>query len=121
MTRVRHAPASRRRRKKFLKLAKGQFGARGRLYRTARESVQKGMAYATRDRKLRKRDFRNLWIARIAAACREKGISYSKFMGRLKKEKIALNRKILADLALRDKNAFGKLVELANPTTHRKK
>lgn len=112
MTRVRHAPASRRRHKKFLKLAKGQFGARSKLYRTARESVQKGMAYATRDRKQRKREFRNLWIARIAAACKNKGVSYSKFMGALKKEKVSLNRKILAEIALRDDNTFNKLVEL---------
>ncbi len=112
MTRVRHAPASRRRRKKILKKAKGQFGGRSKLYRTARESVQKGMAYATRDRKQKKRVFRNLWVARITAACKERGTSYSKFIGGLKKEKIALNRKVLAELAIVDKNAFKKLVEL---------
>lgn len=112
MTRVKHAPTARRRHKKFLKRAKGQFGARSKLYRTARESVQKGMAYATRDRKRRKREFRNLWIARITAACKAKGISYSRFMGSLKKEKVDLNRKMLADIALQDTNAFDKLVEL---------
>ena len=112
MTRVKHTPASRRRHKKYLKLAKGQFGARSRLYRTARESVEKGMAYATRDRKQRKREFRRLWTTRITAACREGGISYSKFTGGLKKNKIALNRKILADLALKDAKTFNKLVEL---------
>lgn len=113
MTRVRHAPASRRRHKRFLKMAKGQFGGRGRLYRTARESVQKGMAYATRDRRRRKREFRNLWIARITAACKEKGISYSRFMGALRKQKVNLNRKILAELALSDEGTFNKLVEMA--------
>lgn len=113
MTRVKHVPASHRRHKKFLKLAKGQFGGRSKLYRTARESVQKGMAYATRDRKLRKREFRNLWIIRITAACRAKGISYSKFIGGLKKKKIDINRKMLADIAHRDNKGFGKIVELA--------
>ena len=113
MSRVKHAPATRRRRKKFLKLAKGQYGARSKLYRQARESVQKGMAYATRDRRRRKREFRNLWITRINAACRARDISYSKFMSKLKKAKVDLNRKLLADLAVNDKTAFDKLVELA--------
>lgn len=112
MARVKHVPATRRRRKRFLKRAKGQYGSRSRLYRQARESVQKGMAYATRDRKQRKREFRNLWIARIGAACRARNISYSKFMDKLKKAKINLNRKILADMALKDKATFDKLVEL---------
>ena len=113
MPKVKHVPASRRRRKKFLKLAKGQFGSRSRLYRQARESVQKGMAYATRDRKQKKRSFRNLWVARINAACRARDISYSSFINKLKKSKVSLNRKILADLAVNDKTAFDKLVELA--------
>jgi len=95
-----------------MKKAKGQFGGRSKLYRTARESVQKGMAYATRDRKQRKREFRNLWVIRIAAACKAMGVSYSKFMGTLKKEKVDINRKMLADIALRDKATFKKLVEL---------
>ncbi len=112
MTRVKHVPASRRRHKKFLKLAKGQFGGRSKLYRTARESVEKGMAYATRDRKQRTREFRVLWIARITAACKARGISYSKFTGGLKKRGIALNRKILAELALVDEKVFSKIVEL---------
>jgi large subunit ribosomal protein L20 len=111
MTRVKRGPASHRRHKKFLRMAKGQFGGRSRLYRTARESVQKGMAYATRDRKQRKREFRNLWVARITAACKIKGISYSKFIGGLKKKKIDLNRKMLAEIALVDEKAFGKIVE----------
>jgi len=112
MTRVKNAPQTRRRHKKFLKLAKGQFGGRGRLYRTARESVQKGMAYATRDRKQRKRVFRSLWIIRIAAACKEKGLSYNRFIDALRKEGVNLNRKILAELAISDRNAFDKLVGL---------
>jgi len=112
MTKVKHVPAGRRRRKKFIKKAKGQFGARSRRYRQARESVQKGMMYATRDRKQKKRNFRNLWIARINAACRARGISYSSFMSKLKKAKINLNRKVLAELAISDKTAFDKLVDL---------
>jgi len=112
MTRVGHGPAARRRHKKYLKAAKGQFGGRSKLYRTARESVQKGMAYATRDRKLRKRDFRSLWIVRITAACEARGISYSRFLGSLKKQSIALNRKMLADIAVNDVKAFDKIVEL---------
>ncbi|NQT06813.1 MAG: 50S ribosomal protein L20 [Candidatus Omnitrophica bacterium] len=112
MTRVKHGVATRRRHKKYLKLAKGQFGGRSKLYRTARESVEKGMAYATRDRRRRKREYRVLWIARITAACKDRGISYSKLMGALKKEKVDINRKMLAELALRDKNAFNKIAEL---------
>jgi large subunit ribosomal protein L20 len=112
MARVKRVPTARRRHKKFLKLAKGQFGGRSKLYRTARESVQKGMAYATRDRRLRKREFRNLWVARVTAACKANGISYSKFMGGLKEKKIELNRKMLAAIALDDKNAFTKIAEL---------
>ncbi|MFH1790571.1 MAG: 50S ribosomal protein L20 [Candidatus Omnitrophota bacterium] len=111
MTRVRWAVASRRRRKKVLKKAKGQFGGRSKLYRTAKESVQKGMCYSYRDRKQKKRLFRNLWISRINAACKEAGISYSKFMGGLKKAKIELNRKVLADLAVTDKKAFKEIVK----------
>jgi large subunit ribosomal protein L20 len=113
MTRVKFAVASRKRRKKVLKRAKGQFGGRSKLYRTAKESVQKGMYYSYRDRKQKKRAFRNLWIARINAACREESLSYSKFLKGLKKAKVVLNRKVLADLAINDKKAFTKLTELA--------
>lgn len=112
MTKVKFKVASRRRRKKVLKKAKGQFGGRSKLYRTAKESVQKGMSYSYRDRKQKKRLFRNLWIARINAAAKEENISYSKFLGGLKKAKIALDRKVLADLAVHDRKAFSKLVEL---------
>lgn len=111
MARVKHAPASRRRRKRILKKAKGQYGARSRLYRTAKESVARALVYSYRDRKARKRDFRSLWIARINAACREYAISYSRFINGLKKAKAAINRKMLADLAVNDRVAFGKLVE----------
>ena len=113
MARVKFQVASKRRRKKVLRRAKGQFGGRSKLYRTAKESVQKGMYYAYRDRKQKKRLFRNLWIARINAACREENLSYSKFLNGLKKAHVALNRKSLADLALNDKKGFDKLVELA--------
>ncbi len=113
MTRVKRVPTSHKRHKKFLKLAKGQFGGRSKLYRTARESVNKGMAYATRDRKRRKREFRALWITRISAACKARGLSYSKFIGGLKKKKIELNRKVLADLAFRDIEVFSKIADLA--------
>ena len=111
MARVRHAPASRRRRKRILKMAKGQYGARSRLYRTAKESVARAMAYSYRDRKIKKRNFRALWIARINAACRAHEISYSRFINGLKKAKAAIDRKMLADIAVRDRVGFGKLVE----------
>ena len=113
MARAKFAVASRKRRKKVLKKAKGQFGARSKLIRTAKESVQKGMYYSYRDRKQKKRLFRALWIARINAACRQENLSYSKFLSGLKKAKVGLNRKMLADLAVTDKKAFEKLVELS--------
>lgn len=111
MTKVKWVVAAKKRRKKVMKRAKGQYGGRSRLYRTAKESVQKGMYYSYRDRKQKKRSFRNLWIARVNAACKEAGISYSKFMNGLKKAKIALNRKMLADLAVNDKKAFVEIVK----------
>ena len=113
MPRVRYAPASRRRRKKVLKKAKGQWGSRSKLYRQARESVQKGLSYAFRDRKAKKRLYRRLWITRINAGCRANDISYTKFMNGLKKAKVSLDRKSLAAVALDDKKVFKKLVELA--------
>jgi len=113
MARVKFSVASRRRRKKILKKAKGQFGSRSKLYRTAKESVQKGMYYSYRDRKQKKRAHRNLWISRINAACKAEQLSYSKFMNGLKKAEILLDRKMLADLAVTDKKAFAKLTELA--------
>jgi large subunit ribosomal protein L20 len=113
MTKVKFAVASKRRRKKVLKKAKGQFGGRSKRYRMAKESVQKGMYYSYRDRKQRKREFRKLWITRITAACRGKGLSYSRFMSALNRAKVTINRKMLAELALHDRVAFGKLAELA--------
>ena len=112
MTKVKWVVKAKKRRKKVLKRAKGQYGARSRLYRTAKESVQKGMYYSYRDRKQKKRSFRSLWIARVNAACGETGISYSRFMNGLKKAKITLNRKILADLAVNDKKAFAEIVKV---------
>ena len=110
MTKVKFAVASRARRKRVLKKARGQFGGRSKLIRTAKESVQKGMYYSYRDRKQKKRLFRNLWIARINAACRQKGMSYSVFLNNLKKAKVMLDRKILADMAVHDKKAFEKIL-----------
>jgi large subunit ribosomal protein L20 len=113
MPRVAHAVAARKRRKRVLKAAEGQWGGRSRFIKRAKESVAKGMMYSYRDRKAKKRDFRTLWIARINAGCREHGLSYSKFIAGLKKAKINLDRKIMAELAVVDKKAFAKLVELA--------
>ena len=113
MSRVKHAVATKRHRKRVLKAAEGQWGGRHRFYRRAKESVAKGMMYSYRDRKVRKRDFRSLWIIRINAACREHGISYSRFVEGLKKAKVVIDRKILSELAVSDKKAFGKLVETA--------
>jgi len=112
MPRVKSSVTSRRRHKKVLKLAKGNWGGRGTRYRMARETVQKGMMYAWRDRRARKRDFRKLWIVRITAACRQRGVSYNKFIHALSEAKIAINRKMLAELAVNDAHVFDKLVEL---------
>ena len=101
------------RRKKILKLAKGYRGTKSKLYRSAKESVERGLNFAYTGRKLKKRDFRSLWIVRIGAACRAADISYSRFMSGLKKAGIELNRKILADLAASDETAFRALVEQA--------
>jgi large subunit ribosomal protein L20 len=105
--------AAHRRHKKYLDLAKGFRGGRSKLYRTAREAVERSLAYAYRDRKVRKREFRKLWILRINAAAREHGLSYSRFMDGLKKADISLDRKVLADLAVRSKEDFAALAELA--------
>ena len=102
-----------KKRRKILKAAKGYFGAKSKLYRVARQAVMKSMMYAYIGRKAKKRDFRKLWIARINAACRINGISYSKFMHGLKLADISLNRKILADMAVNDAQGFASLVEIA--------
>jgi large subunit ribosomal protein L20 len=114
MPRARSAVASHARRKKILKRARGYYGGRSRLYRTAKESVQRGLAYAYAHRRRRKRDFRRLWITRINAAARLYGLSYSLFMSGLKRAGVILDRKILADMAVRDKEGFAKLAELAS-------
>ena len=112
MPRATRIPASRRRRKKILKRAKGFWGGRRKLYHVAKETVIRAMAFATRDRKKRKRAFRSLWIIRMNAACRRNGISYSQFIAGLKRAKINLDRKSLAELAVRDSEAFRELVQL---------
>ncbi len=113
MPRVRKAVASRKRRKKILKLAKGYRGARSKLYRTATEAVDRALNYAYRDRKARKRDFRKLWIVRINAAARIHGISYSRLVSGMKKAGMGIDRKMLAELAVSDQRAFSKVVEQA--------
>jgi large subunit ribosomal protein L20 len=111
MPRAKGGFKTRRRRKKVLKQAKGYYGARSRLYKTASEAVDKALLYSYRDRKAKKREFRSLWIIRINAAVRALGMSYSQFMAGLKRSEIALNRKTLADLAYSDPKAFGKIAE----------
>jgi ribosomal protein L20 len=102
-----------KKRRKILKLAKGYFGAKSKNYRIARQAVMKSFNYAYIGRRLKKRDFRTLWIARINAAARANGMSYSKFMYGLKKANVELNRKVLADIAVNDAQSFAKLVETA--------
>ena len=113
MARVKGAMSTRKRHKKILKLAKGYRGAKSKLYRTANQAVMKSLVYSYIGRKQKKRDFRKLWIARINAAARMNGISYSKFMNGLKKADITLNRKMLAEIAVSDAEAFKALVEKA--------
>jgi large subunit ribosomal protein L20 len=112
--RVKRGFKARRRRQKVLKLAKGFRGGRSKLFRTAADSVDKALMYAFRDRKARKRDFRKLWIARINAGARLNNISYSKFMHGLKTNDIALDRKVLADLAITDPTGFSQIVTQAS-------
>ncbi|SKA74407.1 50S ribosomal protein L20 [Desulfobaculum bizertense] len=111
--RVKRGVNAKRRHKKYLKMAKGYRGARSVLYTIARETVERALVYAYRDRKVRKREFRKLWIMRINAAARQHGMSYSKFMHGLKLAEVQLNRKVLADMAVREKAAFAKVAELA--------
>ena len=113
MVRATNAPVARRRHKKILKMAKGYRGGRGKQYRQAKDTVMRALAYAFRDRKVRKRDFRGLWIVRIGAAARLNGLSYSRFMSGLKKAGVELNRKILADIAIKDEAAFAELAKVA--------
>ncbi len=111
MTRVKRSVRTRARHKKILKLAKGYFGHKKKLFRIANQQVMKSLSYAYTGRKLRKRDFRSLWITRINAAARANGLSYSRFMNGLKKSGVLLDRKVLADLAVLDKDAFASLCE----------
>lgn len=113
MSRVKRGFKTRRRRKKIIKHAKGYWGLRSKVYRRAKEAVMKAWAYSYRDRRNRKRDFRRLWIARINAAARNKGINYSRFMKGLKDNNIELDRKILADLAVREPADFEHIIEVA--------
>ena len=113
MPRVKRGVTARARHKKVLKQAKGYYGARSRVYRVAKQAVIKAGQYAYRDRRQRKRQFRALWIARINAAAREFGLSYSRFISGLNKASVAIDRKVLADLAVRDKDAFAELAKIA--------
>jgi large subunit ribosomal protein L20 len=114
MPRVKRGFKARRRRNKVLKLAKGYRGARSRLFKTATEAVDRALKYAYRDRRVRKREFRGLWIVRISAAAKNNGISYSRFMGGLKKADIGLDRKVLSEMAVRDPERFTSLVKLVS-------
>jgi large subunit ribosomal protein L20 len=113
LTRVKGGPRARKRHKKVLKLTKGQHGTKHSLYRRSHEAMLKSLTYAYRDRRRRKRDFRRLWISRINAAARQNGLSYSLFMAGLKGAGVELDRKVLADLAVNDAEAFASLAEVA--------
>jgi len=118
MPRATNNVASRRRRKKVLKLTKGYWGAKSKLYRTAHEAMMKALSYAYRDRRTKKRDFRGLWITRIGIAARNEGMSYNKFIRGLKVAGVEVNRKILAELAVRDHEAFVSIVEIAKESVN---
>ncbi len=113
MTRVKRGVTAKARHKKVLALAKGYRGRRGNVYRVAKEAVMKAGQYAYRDRRQRKRQFRNLWIVRINAACRELGLTYSNFINGLTKANVTVDRKVLSSLAITDMTAFAKFVEIA--------
>ncbi|CAI8153811.1 50S ribosomal protein L20 [Pseudidiomarina mangrovi] len=116
MARVKRGVTARARHKKVLKLAKGYYGARSRVYRVAKQAVIKAGQYAYRDRRAKKRQFRQLWIVRINAAARQNGLSYSRFIDGLKKASVEIDRKILADIAVHDQKGFAALVEKAKGT-----
>jgi large subunit ribosomal protein L20 len=117
MSRVTTGTKRHDRRKKVLKLAKGYWGRRSKLFRTAKDAVAKALVYAYRDRKRKKRDFRTLWIARISAACKERGINYSKFMNGIKKAGIKINRKALSNMAIEDPKTFDAIVNYIKEKT----
>jgi large subunit ribosomal protein L20 len=114
MPRSVNAVASRARRKRVLKLAKGYFGRRSNVWTVAKNTVEKGLTYAYRDRKVKKREYRSLWIQRINAGAREHGLSYSQFMGKLAQSDIEINRKVLADLAMNHPDAFKAVIDKVN-------
>ncbi|MDE3017746.1 MAG: 50S ribosomal protein L20 [Nitrospirota bacterium] len=116
MPRVKGGPKTRQRRKKRIKLAKGQYGGKSRLFRSATESVDKGQTYAYAERKKRKRNFRRLWVTRISAAVRQHGLTYSRFINALKKANVLLDRKVLSDMAIKDPAGFDQLATLAKQT-----
>lgn len=116
MPRTKNGPASRERKRRYLKAAKGFYGGRSRLYRAARESVERSMVFAYRDRRRKKRDFRRLWIARINAAARLNGLSYNRFINGLKKAEVNIDRRMLAEMAVNDSEAFRNLAEMAKKT-----
>ncbi len=113
MARVKHAVSSRRRHKRMVQKAKGAWGKRSKIFRRAKETVNRAMVFATRDRKARKGDFRRLWITRVHAACQGQGVRYSQFMAGLKAANVTLDRKVLADLAVTDSPAFQELIQVA--------
>ena len=113
MAKIKRSAATRKRKKRVLKKAKGFWGDRSKQYQQAKRALMHALVYAYRDRRVKKREFRRLWISRINAACRQAGITYSAFMSGLKKAKVSIDRKILADLAVKDSHAFKKLVEIA--------
>ncbi len=113
MTRIKHAVSTRRRKKRVLKQTKGQFGQRKSRYLHADRALKKALTYAYRDRKVKKREFRSLWLIRINAACREAGIMYSRFISGLNKAKVAINRKLLAEMAVNSPDTFRQLVKIA--------
>jgi large subunit ribosomal protein L20 len=113
MARATNVPVTRRRHRRYLKAAKGFFGGRSRLYRPAREAVERAWGYSTAHRRSKKRDFRQLWNARITAGARESGISYSRLMGGLRRSNVLLNRKSISEIAQFDPKAFQELVKLA--------
>jgi large subunit ribosomal protein L20 len=118
MVRVKYAPARRRKKKKIFKQVKGARGGRSKLLRTAKETLRRGLYYSYRDRKVKKRNMRSLWITRINARLKEKGLSYNRFIAGLKQAKINLDRKILADLAVHDKTAFDCIVDVVFSNKH---
>lgn len=113
MPRAKRGPKARRRRKKVLKLASGYRGGKSKLFRTAQEAVDKGLQYAYKDRRLKKRDFRGLWITRIGNAAKLAGLSYNRFINGLNRAQVLLDRKVLSEIATSDSLGFGKLIEIA--------